>query len=79
VELNSPYDWKNWWTQAREEGRVASLIHGTTSHSEQIRIWVSAEIANIAGLDLQYDPHGPPEEWKNAASVLKEWFRSTSN
>jgi hypothetical protein len=37
VELNSPYDWKNWWAESNTAGREESLIQGTTSNSEQVR------------------------------------------
>ncbi len=72
--LTSPYDWKQWWSDAKDQPRSTWIVAALNSNSEQVRMQAFDEIQRIPGLDLAYHPTQASKERERAQRLLEKWY-----
>jgi hypothetical protein len=71
---SSPYEWRQWWSSAKDQKRETWMVEALNSPSDVIRSMVYEEIQRLPGLDLNYHPDQPAKLRERAQGQLIEWF-----
>lgn len=67
--------WRTWMSSTDKESRVEWILRAINSSSDQIRALVAEELAEIEGLQINYDANQPPALRTRTQQSVAAWFR----
>lgn len=75
---SAPFEWKQWWAEAKDSERSTWIVKAMDSPHDQIRHLVYEEIQRIPGLEISYHPDQPSKLRQRAQKLLEQWFAQRS-
>lgn len=71
---SSPYEWKQWWTNAQAQPRHAWLVAAMDAQSDTLRQLAHEELQRLPGLETAYHPEQPAKLRQREQRLVEKWF-----